>query len=98
MKTLFALLTLLTVSAPAQGLFDAAAASAQKDYDRSQSDLGAVRALIDKEKEPLNRELATIEEQVRKSQEDYAALTEHVRCCFGLWSNSVIRKQHGLTQ
>ena len=78
MKTLFALLTLLTVSAHAQGLFDAAAASAQKDYDRSQSDLGAVRALIDKEKEPLNRELATIEEQVRKSQEEYAALTREL--------------------
>ena len=31
-------------------------------------------------------------------QENYAALAEHVRCCFGLWSDSVTREQHRLTQ
>jgi biopolymer transport protein ExbB len=78
MKTVFTLLALLTASAHAAGIFDTAAASAQKDYDKSQSDLAAVRAGIDKEKEPLNRELAAMEEKVRKSQEDYAALTREL--------------------
>lgn len=71
----FALFTLLAASAPAQGIFDAAAASAQKDYDRSQGDLSTVRSSIDKEKEPLNRELSAIEEQVRKAQDEYGVLT-----------------------
>ena len=78
MKTLLLTLILATGTAGAADLFNAAATSAQKDYDRSQSDLSRVRAEIDKEKEPLNRELATLEEKQRKLQEEYAPLTREV--------------------
>jgi len=78
MKTLLLTLILATSTAGAADLFNAAAASAQKDYDRSQSDLSRVRAEIDKEKEPLNRELAALEEKQRKLQDEYAPLTREV--------------------
>lgn len=76
---LFIFIVMLNAAAAsAAGVFDTAAASAQKDYERSQTELAAVRATIDKEKEPLNKELAAVEERVRKSQEEYAALTREL--------------------
>ncbi|HYF34470.1 MAG TPA: MotA/TolQ/ExbB proton channel family protein [Prosthecobacter sp.] len=84
MKTPIALLTLLAgaVLAPAQDapptVFGAAAKSAQKDYDRSLSELSRVRAEIDKEKEPMNRKLAEAEADLAALQEKYAPLTREL--------------------
>ncbi len=78
MKTLLLTLILATGTAGAADLFNAAASSAQKDYDRSQADLSRVRGEIDKEKEPLNRELGALEEKLRKLQDEYAPLTREV--------------------
>jgi len=78
MKTLLLTLVLATGTLGAAELFNAASASAQKDYDRSQADLSSVRTEIDKEKEPLNRELGALEEKLRKLQDEYAPLTREV--------------------
>lgn len=78
MKTLLLTLALATGTLNAADMFNAAASSAQKDYDRSQADLARVRAEIDKEKEPLNRELAALEEKLRKLQDEYAPLTREL--------------------
>jgi len=77
--TTLALATTLGAQTPAtNNVFNAAATSAQKDYDRSLGDLSKVRTEIDKEKQPLNRKLSEAEAELAALQEKYAPLTRSV--------------------
>ncbi|WP_243838704.1 MotA/TolQ/ExbB proton channel family protein [Prosthecobacter fusiformis] len=59
-------------------VFNSASASAQKDYDQSLANLTRVRAEIDKDKEPMNRELAEAEAELAALQERYGPLTSEL--------------------
>lgn len=63
------------VAPAAPTVFNSAAASAQKDYEKSLTDLAAARKEIDKEKEPMNRTLAEAEAELAALQEKFGPLT-----------------------
>ncbi len=70
---------LLHAQAPATpNVFGTASASAQKDYEKSLTELSRVRAEIDTEKEPMNRKLAEAEAELAALQEKYAPLTREL--------------------
>jgi biopolymer transport protein ExbB len=60
---------------PAAHVFSSATSSAQKDYDKSLTELTRVRAEIDQQKVPMNRQLAEVEAELGTLQEKYAPLT-----------------------
>lgn len=68
-------IAMASAQAPAPTVFNSAAVSAQKDYEKSLSNLSTVRAEIDKEKEPMNRKLSDAENELATLQEKYAPLT-----------------------
>lgn len=78
MKTIIALALLTTAVSAQNGGFSNAKASAQSDFERSKETLSKVQTDIAKEKEPLNRELAQLENTLRELQDQYAPLTREV--------------------
>jgi biopolymer transport protein ExbB len=80
MRPLLTTLLIMSASLASASIsgFTAAKASAQADYERSKQELSKVQTDIAKEKEPLNRELARLEEKLRQLQDQYAPLTREV--------------------
>ena len=80
MRPLLTTLLIMSASLASASIsgFTAAKASAQADYERSKQELSKVQTEIAKEKEPLNRELARLEEKLRQLQDQYAPLTREV--------------------
>ncbi|MES2736288.1 MAG: MotA/TolQ/ExbB proton channel family protein [Verrucomicrobiota bacterium] len=64
--------------APAPSVFNSAATSAKKDYEKSLEDLSKVRGEIDKDKEPMNRKLSAAEAELASLQEKFAPLTREL--------------------
>lgn len=78
MKT-FIILALMSTAVGAQTTgFSTARDSAMSDFQKSKESLAKVQAEIAKEKEPLNRELAQLENTLRDLQDQYAPLTREV--------------------
>jgi len=78
MRTLYFTLLMTAAAHAAPSNFTAAKTSAQADYDRSKSELSAAQAEIAKQKDPLNKELSTLEDKLRQLQDQYGPLTRDV--------------------